>query len=305
MNIIFMGTPDFAVPSLEKLIEANHNVQAVFTQPDKPKGRKQVLTPPEVKLCAEKNNIKVYQPDSLKNQEALDIIKSYSPDAIVVAAYGKILPKEILSLPKYGCINVHGSLLPKYRGAAPIQRAVLDGELETGVTIMQMAEGVDTGDMLLVYKTPILPDETSGELFDRLALSGAELLIKALSSIEKGEITPKKQDDRLSTYAKMIDKSMCPIDFNNTAQRVHNQVRGLQPWPVATTEINGKKLKIHKTKISQKQGTAGTIVSLNPLTVACLENSVEILELQQEGKKRMESKAYLAGNKLNIGDKFN
>lgn len=305
MNIIFMGTPDFAVPSLEKLIEANHNVQAVFTQPDKPKGRKQVLTPPEVKLCAEKNNIKVYQPNSLKNQEALDIIKSYSPDAIVVAAYGKILPKEILSLPKYGCINVHGSLLPKYRGAAPIQRAVLDGELETGVTIMQMAEGVDTGDMLLVYKTPILPDETSGELFDRLALSGAELLIKALSSIEKGEITPKKQDDRLSTYAKMIDKSMCPIDFNNTAQRVHNQVRGLQPWPVATTEINGKKLKIHKTKISQKQGTAGTIVSLNPLTVACLENSVEILELQQEGKKRMESKAYLAGNKLNIGDKFN
>lgn len=304
MNIIFMGTPDFAVPALEKLVASEHNVTAVFTQPDKPRGRKMVLTPPEVKACALKHGIKVYQPDSLKDGKTLEIIKDCNPDVIVVAAYGKILPKEILDYPKYGCVNIHGSLLPKYRGAAPIQRAVLDGESETGVTTMQMAEGLDTGDMLLVYKTPILPDETSGELFDRLALAGADLLLDTLEGLEKGEIVPQKQNDSLSSYAKMIDKSMCPIDFNKTAQAVHNQVRGLNPWPVATAQINGKRLKIYKTMLSSLKGNPGEVISLKPLTVACKENSVEIITLQPEGKKIMDSKAYLAGNKISLGDKF-
>ncbi len=304
MNIIFMGTPDFAVPALEKLVASEHNVTAVFTQPDKPRGRKMVLTPPEVKACALKHGIKVYQPDSLKDGKTLEIIKDCNPDVIVVAAYGKILPKEILDYPKYGCVNIHGSLLPKYRGAAPIQRAVLDGESETGVTTMQMAEGLDTGDMLLVYKTPILPDETSGELFDRLALAGADLLLDTLEGLEKGEIVPQKQNDSLSSYAKMIDKSMCPIDFNKTAQAVHNQVRGLNPWPVATAQINGKRLKIYKTKLSSLKGNPGEVISLKPLTVACKENSVEIITLQPEGKKIMDSKAYLTGNKISLGDKF-
>lgn len=299
-----MGTPDFAVPSLKKLIESEHKVQAVFTQPDKPKGRKMILTPPEVKVCALENDINVYQPNTLKDGEALKIIKEYNPDVIVVAAYGKILPKEILDYPKYGCINIHGSLLPKYRGAAPIQRAVLDGEKETGVTTMQMAEGLDTGDMLLVYKTQIKEDETSGELFDRLAIAGADLLLDTLKAVEKGEITPQKQDDNKATYAKMIDKSMCPIDFSKPAQTIHNQVRGLKPWPVATAVIGGKRIKIHKTRISHLNGEAGKVVSFNPLTVACGENSIEILELQPEGKKAMDSKAYLAGNKISIGDKF-
>lgn len=299
-----MGTPDFAVPSLKKLITSKHTVQAVFTQPDKPKGRKMILTPPEVKVCALENNIEVYQPNTLKDGEALEIIKSYNPDVIVVAAYGKILPKEVLDYPRYGCINIHGSLLPKYRGAAPIQRAVLDGEQETGVTTMQMAEGLDTGDMLLVYKTKITEDETSGELFDRLALAGADLLLDTLNDVENGKINPQKQDDSKATYAKMIDKSMCPVDFSKPAQTVHNQVRGLKPWPVATAVINDKKLKIHKTKVSPLSGKPGEVVSLNPLTVACGDNSVEVLELQPEGKKVMDSKAYLAGNKINIGDKF-
>lgn len=305
MNIIFMGTPDFAVPTLEKLISSEHTVTAVYTQPDKPRGRKMVLTPPEVKVVAMENNIPVYQPTTFKDEAVMAELSALNPDVIVVAAYGKLLPKAVLDLPKYGCVNVHGSLLPKYRGAAPIQRAVLDGEKVTGVTTMQMAEGLDTGDMLLFYETEILPNETSGELFDRLAIAGADLLLETLEALQNGTVTPQKQDDSLSTYAKMIDKSMCPIDFTKTAQQVHNQIRGLKPWPVATAEINGKRLKIHKSAVSTLKGNAGEVVSLNPLTVACSDYSVEILELQPEGKKAMDFKAYLAGNKLNIGDKFN
>ncbi len=305
MNIIFMGTPDFAVPTLEKLISSEHTVSAVYTQPDKPRGRKMVLTPPEVKVVALENNIPVYQPATFKDEQVMAQLSDLKPDVIVVAAYGKLLPKSVLDLPKYGCVNVHGSLLPKYRGAAPIQRAVLDGEKVTGVTTMQMAEGLDTGDMLLTYETEILPDETSGELFDRLAIAGADLLLDTLTALQNGTVTPKQQDDSLSTYAKMIDKSMCPIDFTQTAQQVHNQVRGLKPWPVATAEINGKRLKIHKTAVSTLKGNAGEVVCLNPLTVACADYSVEILELQPEGKKAMDCKAYLAGNKINLKDKFN
>ena len=242
MNIIYMGTPDFAVPALKKLYESKHTVQAVFTQPDKPKGRKMVLTPPDVKVCAQELNIPVYQPTTFKSEEPLEIIKKYNPDVIVVAAYGKILPKAVLESAKYGCINIHGSLLPKYRGAAPIQQSVLNGDKVTGVTAMQMAEGLDTGDILTVIETKIGENETSGELFDRLSILGGELIIKTLEMLENGEIKPVKQDESKATHTSKIDKSFCPIDFTKSAYEVHNKVRGLNPWPIATAELNGKKL---------------------------------------------------------------
>lgn len=305
MNIIYMGTPDFAVPALKKLYESKHTVQAVFTQPDKPKGRKMVLTPPDVKVCAQELNIPVYQPTTFKSKEPLEIIKKYNPDVIVVAAYGKLLPKAVLESGKYGCINIHGSLLPKYRGAAPIQQSVLNGDKVTGVTAMQMAEGLDTGDILTVIETKIGENETSGELFDRLSILGGELIIKTLEMLENGEIKPVKQDESKATHTSKIDKSFCPIDFTKSADEVHNKVRGLNPWPIATAELNGKKLKIYSTKVCEKNGKAGTIISIKPLIVACGSGSVEIIELQPEGKKRMPSAAFLAGHKLNIGDSFN
>ena len=305
MNIIYMGTPDFAVPALKKLYESKHTVQAVFTQPDKPKGRKMLLTPPDVKVCAQELNIPVYQPTTFKSKEPLEIIKKYNPDVIVVAAYGKLLPKAVLESAKYGCINIHGSLLPKYRGAAPIQQSVLNGDKVTGVTAMQMAEGLDTGDILTVIETKIGENETSGELFDRLSILGGELIIKTLEMLENGEIKPVKQDESKATHTSKIDKSFCPIDFTKSANEVHNKVRGLNPWPIATAELNGKKLKIYSTKVCEKSGKAGTIISIKPLIVACGSGSVEIIELQPEGKKRMPSAAFLAGHKLNIGDSFN
>ena len=304
MNIIYMGTPDFAVPALRRLYESRHTVSAVFTQPDKPQGRKMVLTPPDVKVCAEKLGIPVYQPVSFKSEEPLEIIKKYNPDVIVVAAYGKLLPKAVLESAKYGCINIHGSLLPKYRGAAPIQQAVLNGDKVTGVTAMQMAEGLDTGDILAAIETEIGENETSGELFDRLSILGGDLIIRTLDMLENGEIKPIKQDESKATHTSKIDKSLCPIDFTKTADEVHNKVRGLNPWPVATAELCGKRLKIYSTKICEKSGRAGTIISTKPLIVACGSGSVEIIELQPEGKKRMTSAAFLAGHKINIGDSF-
>lgn len=304
MNIIYMGTPDFAVPALRRLYESRHTVSAVFTQPDKPQGRKMVLTPPDVKVCAEELGIPVYQPVSFKSEEPLEIIRKYNPDVIVVAAYGKILPKAVLESAEYGCINIHGSLLPKYRGAAPIQQAVLNGDKVTGVTAMQMAEGLDTGDILTAIETEIGENETSGELFDRLSILGGDLIIRTLDMLENGEIKPIKQDESKATHTSKIDKSLCPIDFTKTADEVHNKVRGLNPWPVATAELCGKRLKIYSTKICEKSGRAGTIISTKPLIVACGSGSVEIIELQPEGKKRMTSAAFLAGHKLNIGDSF-
>ncbi|MGB5114705.1 MAG: methionyl-tRNA formyltransferase, partial [Ruminococcus bromii] len=239
MKIIYMGTPDFAVPALKALANSEHEVCAVFTQPDKPRGRKMIMTPPDVKVCAEKLNIPVYQPETFKDGKPLEIINKYNPDVIVVAAYGKILPKSVLDSAKYGCINLHGSLLPKYRGASPIQQSVLNGDRETGVTAMQMDVGLDTGDILKVVKTEIGVNETSGELFDRLSLMGGELILDTLSALEKGEITPIKQDESLATHTSKIDKSLCPIDFTKPAFEVHNKIRGLNPWPIATTEING------------------------------------------------------------------
>lgn len=304
MKIVFMGTPDFAVPCLEKLIEAKHEVAAVFTQPDKPVGRKQILTPPDVKVCAQKHNIPVYQPEKIKGSNSADIIKEIAPDVIIVVAYGKILPKEILEAAPHGCINVHASLLPLYRGAAPIQWAVLNGDKETGVSIMQMDEGLDTGDVLYVEKTEIGENETSAELFDRLSVIGANALVKTLDMIKKGTVVATKQSDIECEYASMINKSMSPINWSESADKIHNQVRGLQTWPVATTTVNTKSLKIHKTVHTDiTANKAGEIVdNKNRLVVCCGDgHCLEILELQLDGKKRMDTKSFLQGNNIELG----
>lgn len=302
MKIIYMGTPDFAVPALKALASSEHEVCAVFTQPDKPRGRKMIMTPPDVKVCAQSLGIPVFQPDSMKSNEVLETISEYAPDVIVVAAYGKILPKAVLDAPKYGCVNIHGSLLPKYRGAAPIQQAVLNGDKVTGITTMLMDVGLDTGDILLTEETKIGENETSGELFDRLAELGGKIIIKTLSALEKGEISPQKQDESLATHTSKIDRSLCPIDFSKSASEVHNKVRGLNPWPVASTKISGKNVKIYSTKLCEKCGKAGQILSVKPFIIGCGEKSVEVVELQPEGKKRMKAEAFLAGHRLEEGN---
>lgn len=303
MNIVFMGTPDFAVPSLNALAQSDkYNVKAVYTQPDKPVGRKRILTPPEVKVCAQSLGIDVYQPNTFKDDEVIEELKSFEPDVIVVIAYGKLLPKTVLDIPKYGCINIHGSLLPKLRGAAPIQRSVIDGDEETGVTSMLMDVGLDTGDMLIKKSVKILPDETAGELFDRLAPLGAEVLLDTLEKIENGTITREKQDDSLSTYAAMLSKEETGIDWNLSANTVHNKVRGMNPWPVAVTMFKGKKLKIFKTKVSEKSGAPSKVISVNPPTVACGDGSVELLEVQLEGKNKMNAVDFFRGQRIAVGD---
>ncbi len=305
MRIVFMGTPDFAVPCLEALINSKHEVVAVFSQPDKPVGRKQILTPPPVKQTAQKHGIPVYQPQKVKDSDTGDIIRSLGADVNVVVAYGKILPKDVLEAAKYGSINVHASLLPKYRGAAPIQWAVLNGDKETGVTVMQMDEGLDTGDMIKVVKTPIGENETSAELFDRLSVIGASALIDTLKDIENGTAkrTPQPQGD--FGYARMLTKADSEIDFTKPASEVHNKVRGLQTWPVATTTILGKKTKIHRTVHTDfnAAGKAGEIMESDKRLIVCCGDGkcLEILELQPEGKKRMNAKAFLAGNSIKKG----
>lgn len=289
MNIVFMGTPDFAVPCLEKLIKSeNCNVLAVFTQPDKKVGRKQLLTPPPVKVLAVQHNIPVYQPVTLKNEDAFETIRKLNPDLMVVVAYGKILPKRILDYPKFGCINVHASLLPKYRGAAPIQWAVLNGDKKTGVCVQQMDIGIDTGDILFTEETDIGINETSEELFERLSVIGADALIKTIDLIIKGQTNPVPQPAGDFGYASMIDKSMSNIDWSKSAFEVHNQIRGLQSWPCASTVINGKNVKVHKSVLSSEKGNeAGKVVNnKNVVTVSCGDgNCIDILELQPDGKK--------------------
>ncbi|MDR1002369.1 MAG: methionyl-tRNA formyltransferase [Oscillospiraceae bacterium] len=307
MRIVFMGTPDFAVPTLTALFEAGHEIAAVFTQPDKPKGRGYTLTPPPVKEEAQRLAIPVYQPTTVKTDEVREQIAAMNADVAVVVAYGKILPKALLDTPKFGCINLHASLLPKYRGAAPIQWAVLRGERQTGVTAMQMGAGLDIGDMLMKAVTDIGENETAGELHDRLSQMSAELILKVLPKLSEGTLTAEKQDDSLSSYASMLDKSLCAIRFSAAAQEIHNQVRGLCPWPVATAEIGGRKLKIYKTRLSDMKTDcpSGTVISVSPLTVACADGtSLEILELQQEGKKRMTAQQYLMGNRIEVGSRF-
>ncbi len=304
MKIVFMGTPDFSVPCLKAIIEGGHNVTGVFTQPDKKVGRKQIITPSPVKTTALENGISVYQPQTLKNGEAADIIRNLNPDLIVVVAYGKILPKEILDFPRYGCINVHASLLPYYRGAAPIQRSILNGETETGVTVIKMNEDIDTGDILLVKKTEIGINETSDMLFDRLSHIGASALSETISLIEKGDAKPVSQPAGDFGYAAMIDKSMCGIDWNKSAFEIHNQIRALQSSPAAVTVINGKPVKIHKSVLSGETGSgAGKVISAKKvLTVCCGDGKcIDILEVQPIGKKRMDINSFLAGNIINKG----
>ncbi len=304
MKLIFMGTPDFAVPCLLSLLKAGHEIAAVFTQPDKPRGRKQELTPPEVKVCAMEHGLTVYQPKTLRDGEAMRIIESLAPDCIVVAAYGKILPKEIINYPRCGCINVHGSLLPKYRGAAPIQWAVINGEAKTGITIMHMDEGLDTGDILYVKSIPITMNDTAESMFDKLSAFGGEMIVEALEKLEKGELNAVKQDENLASYAPMLDKSIANINWHKSAGQVHDLVRGLYSWPIAQTTLHGKRLKIYRTSPCEKCGEAGAVVDTDPLTVACGEGSVVIHELQLEGKKRMDAKTFLIGHPLQINDKL-
>ena len=304
MNIVFMGTPDFAVPCLQKLLDAGYPVTGVFTQPDKPKGRGYKLVPPPVKELAVAHQIPVFQPTSLRNDESFEMIKNCAPDLIVVVAYGKILPKRVLELPRYGCINVHASLLPKYRGAGPIQWAILNGESETGITTMFMGEGLDTGDMLEQVKTPIGENETADELYTRLSKMGAETLLVTLQKLEADALLRTPQDDSLSCYAPILDKSLCPLDFNKTAREIHNQIRGLSSWPAATTTYKGKRLKVYESRLVTQSGEPGEILDSKRFIVACKEGAVELVSVQYEGGRRMAGDAFLRGSPPVPGEKL-
>ena len=302
MKILFMGTPDFAVPCLEKLIKDGHNIVGVLTQPDKPQGRKMKLTPPPVKELALQNNLEVYQPESLKNDAIKQLLEEKQPELIVVVAYGKILPKYVLDFPKYGCINVHGSLLPRWRGAAPIQWSKIAGDKTAGVTTMKMSEGLDTGDMLLKYETEIGQTETAGELFDRLALSGAELLHDTIEQIDS--IVPEVQDESKANYAHMLDKQIAQIDWSKSNKEIDCLIRGLNPWPIALTTLNGERLKVYSASLQNASGKAGEVLqadSKNGLLVACGEGAMLLNEIQAVGGKRMNAKDYLRGHKIEVG----
>lgn len=305
MRIVFMGTPDFAVPSLQALIDAGHDVCAVYTQPDKPQGRKQILTAPPVKTLALEHDIPVFQPNTLKNEDEQARLRELAPEVIIVVAYGKLLPKAVLDIPPHGCINVHGSLLPRWRGAAPIQWAVIAGDEMAGVTTMQMAEGLDTGDMLLTYETKVGEKETAGELFDRLAQSGAELLTQTLVKLD--EITPRPQDDAQSCYAHMLDKQMAVIDWSKSAHEIDCLIRGLNPWPIALTTLSGERLKVFAAEKANGNGEPGTVLEANPkkgLTVACGEGALKLTEIQLVGGKRMKATDFLRGHSLEVGTKL-
>lgn len=305
MRIVFMGTPDFAVPSLQALIDAGHDVCAVYTQPDKPQGRKQILTAPPVKTLALEHDIPVFQPNTLKNEDEQARLRELAPEVIIVVAYGKLLPKAVLDIPPHGCINVHGSLLPRWRGAAPIQWAVIAGDEMAGVTTMQMAEGLDTGDMLLTYETKVGEKETAGELFDRLAQSGAELLTQTLVKLD--EITPRPQDDAQSCYAHMLDKQMAVIDWSRSAHEIDCLIRGLNPWPIALTTLSGERLKVFAAEKAAGNGEPGTVLEADPkkgLTVACGEGALRLTEIQLVGGKRMKATDFLRGHAIEVGTKL-
>lgn len=306
MKIIFMGTPDFAAASLEALIDSRHEIQAVVTQPDKPKGRKGELTPSPVKVIAKREGIKVYQPLKVRDEEFVKTLRAYNPDVMVVVAFGQIIPLSILKMPKYGCVNIHGSLLPKYRGAAPIQWAVLDGEKETGITTILMDEGIDTGDILLKKTIKIEADETSGSLFDKLMALGAKTILETLDELEKGNLTPTKQGESPTAYAKMLTKAMGLIDFTRSAKELDCFVRGMDPWPSAYTLLAGKTLKLWKVRAVEKSGKAGSVIEIGKegFTIACGEGAIEVLEVQLEGKKRMSAGDFLKGSTLNIGQEL-
>ena len=308
MKILFMGTPDFALFSLRALVEAGEDIIGVVTQPDKPKGRGYTLTPPPVKVYALEKNIPVYQPNTLRGEEFAALLSELDPDLIIVVAYGKILPANVLDYPKYGCINVHGSLLPAYRGAAPMQRAIMEGQRETGITTQMMADGIDTGDILLISKVAIEEDDNFETIHDKLGVCGAETLLDTIQALREGTLTRTKQDDSLATYAAKIEKADCLIDFTKSANEVHNQIRGLSPIPLAFTYTpDGKMLKVPTTEVAKREGTlapCGTVLSLagGKIEVACGCGSIYILAVLPEGKKRMAAADFINGRKIAVGD---
>lgn len=317
MRIVFMGTPEFAVPSLQRLFDDGHEIVGVFTQPDKPKGRSQKLTPSPVKELALAQGVPVYQPEKMRDGTALEILRKCAPDLAVVVAYGRILPQDILETPPMGCINVHGSLLPEYRGAAPIQWSVINGDAVAGVTTMHIGVGLDDGDMILKKETPIGENETSGELFERLSVIGAEALSETIALLAQGKAPRTPQDNGLATKAPMLEKSMAKIDFTKSARQVHSLVCGMNPWPIAHTTLEGGVLKVYRSRLVNTGGTApeesgispetaaGTVLAGYPgckgLVVACKEGAVEFTELQLEGGKRMAAADYLRGHPIQAG----
>lgn len=300
MRIVFMGTPDIAATCLNQLITDGFDVAAVYTQPDRPKNRGMKLVASPVKELAVKHEIPVYQPESFRDPETVEQLRALQADVIAVVAYGRILPQSVLDIPPKGCINIHASILPSYRGSAPYQWAVLDGLTETGVTAMYLCREMDAGDIIEISKTAIGPEETAGELLDRLAVLGAELLSRTMGRMAKGDVERIAQDDSLATYAPMLDKSMCPIDWTKTALQIHNQIRGLHPWPVATAELGGKRFKIHAAVVVDGSGEPGQILGLTKtgLRIACGEGAIEIRSLQAEGGKRMAAPDYFRGHPL-------
>lgn len=301
MRVVFMGTPDIAATCLKKILSDGFEVVGVYTQPDRPKGRGMKMLPSPVKEVALAAGIPVFQPDSFREEETVEALRALKPDVCAVVAYGRILPQKVLDVPKLGCVNIHASVLPKYRGSAPYQWAVLDGLRETGVTAMYLCREMDAGDIIDVSKTPIGENETAGELLDRLAVLGADLLSKTLSRFAaEGKVPAAPQNPEKVSYAPMLDKTMCPIDWNKTAQQVHNHVRGLHPWPVATMDLQGKKFKVHATRVVSGSGAPGQILGLTKtgLVVACGEGAVEITSLQAEGGKRMAAPDYFRGHPL-------
>ena len=302
MRVVFMGTPDIAATCLKRIMEDGFDVVGVYTQPDRPKGRgmKMVFSP--VKELAIAHNIPVFQPENFRDDADVQVLRDLKPDVCAVVAYGRILPQRVLDIPVLGCVNIHASLLPQYRGSAPYQWAVLDGLAETGVTAQHMALKMDAGDIIDVAKTPIGENETAGELLDRLAVLGAELLSNTLRRFENGKPAGAPQDEAQVSFAPMLDKSMCPIDWTRTAQQVHNHVRGLNPWPTATATIGGTFFKVHSTVVVEGSGTPGQILGLTKtgLRVACGQGAVEIRVLQAEGGKRMSAPDYFRGHPLEV-----
>ena len=305
MRIVFMGTPDFAAAILKRLIDTGRNVVGVFSQPDKPVGRKQVIMPTATKALAMEHGIPVFQPAKLRDGEALRIMQELKPDLTVVAAYGKILPKDILDVAPLGNVNVHGSLLPKYRGSAPIQWSVINGDKVTGITTMFMAEGMDTGDMIMKFELPIGEDETTGELFDRMAKLGAESIEKTLELFDSGEVKAEPQIEEEATYAPMLKKEMGEIDFGKTAEEIHNLVRGLNPWPTAFTFLDGKTIKVHEAKaVEGFSGTEGELLDEKRFVVGTKNGAVEFITVQPEGKNKMSGADFIRGRRLAKGTAF-
>ncbi len=306
MKVVFMGTPDFAVETLKALYEAGHEIILAVSQPDKPKGRSGKLALTPVKEFAMEHDIPVYQPVKIRAEESVEYLKQYQADVFVVAAFGQILPKVILDMPRLGCVNVHGSLLPKYRGAAPIQWAVINGEKVSGNTTMLMGPGLDDGDMLLKSEIELAADETGGSLFDKLAIDGGKLAVRTIEALDRGEITPIPQDESQATHVGMISKEMGNVDWTKPADEIERLIRGLNPWPSAFTFIDGKQVKLWSATVVEGTGEPGTIIDVNKnvFTVACGSQALEINELQLEGKKRMATGDFLRGYSLEIGKRF-